>query len=284
MDRDYSATSWGAILAGGVTSAAVTLIVVAFGVGGGLAVISPWEGQGISSTTAHWAAGLFLIAAAMIASTFGGYITGRLRHGWDAVNEDERYFRDTAHGFVTWAFATVLTATALAGAGTHLLGAATAGSIAAVGAASQSSVGDAYVDRLLRPAVQTGDQAQPQPAGDSQAARAELGRIIAPITSRGGAVSDDSKTYAAQVIARRTGLSPADARTRVDQVVSDAKAAADKARSAAMKFALWIAASLLAGAFASSLAAAEGGKLRNSRWYEPRGTAPYTSTTANVRS
>ena len=31
---------------------------------------------------------------------------------------------------------------------------------------------------------------------------------------------------------------------------------------------MWLAASLLAGAFAAMLGAAEGGKLRNARWYE----------------
>ena len=115
MDRyDFNSTvSWGAILAGAFTAAAVTLIVVAFGVGAGLAVVSPWSGEGISATTASWAAGLFLVVVAMIASTFGGYITGRLRPGWEDVNVDERFFRDTAHGFVAWAFATVLTATCL---------------------------------------------------------------------------------------------------------------------------------------------------------------------------
>ena len=108
MDRyDFNSTvSWGAILAGGFTAAAVTLIVVAFGVGAGLSVVSPWSGEGISATTASWAAGLFLVVVAMIASTFGGYITGRLRPGWDDVNVHERFFRDTAHGFVAWAFAT----------------------------------------------------------------------------------------------------------------------------------------------------------------------------------
>jgi hypothetical protein len=135
MDRyDFNSTvSWSAILAGAFTAAAVTLIVVAFGVGAGLAVVSPWSGEGISGTTASWAAGLFLVAVAMIASTFGGYITGRLRPGWDDVNLHERFFRDTAHGFVAWAFATVLTVTVLAGAGTHLLTAASAGAIPAAG-------------------------------------------------------------------------------------------------------------------------------------------------------
>ena len=119
MDRyDFNSTvSWGAILAGAFTAAAVTPIVVAFGVGAGLAVVSPWSGEGISATTASWAAVLFLVIVAMIASTFGGYITGRLRPGWDDVNVHERFFRDTAHGFVAWAFATILTVTVLAGAG-----------------------------------------------------------------------------------------------------------------------------------------------------------------------
>ena len=154
MDRyDFNSTvSWGAILAGGFTAAAVTLIVVAFGVGAGLSVVSPWSGEGISATTASWAAGLFLVVVAMIASTFGGYITGRLRPGWDDVNVHERFFRDTAHGFVAWAFATVLTVTVLAGAGTHLLAAASAGAIPAAGAGAAqaaNSGGDIYVDRLL---------------------------------------------------------------------------------------------------------------------------------------
>jgi len=156
MERDgfystVSSISWGAILAGGFTAAAVTLIVVAFGVGAGLSVVSPWEGEGISATTASWSAGLFLVVVAMISSTFGGYITGRLRPGWDDVNVDERFFRDTAHGFVAWAFATVLTVTLLAGAGTHLLAAASAGAIPAAGAgaaqaASSGSSGDIYVE------------------------------------------------------------------------------------------------------------------------------------------
>src|SRR6478735_10103005 len=67
-----SPVSWGAILAGAFTAAAVSLIVVAFGVGVGLSVVSPWTGEGISATTASWSASLFLVAVAMVASTFGG--------------------------------------------------------------------------------------------------------------------------------------------------------------------------------------------------------------------
>ena len=268
MDRyDFNSTvSWGAILAGGFTAAAVSLIVIAFGVGVGLSVVSPWNGEGISATTASWSAGLFLVVVAMIASTFGGYITGRLRHSWEDVHIHERFFRDTAHGFVAWAFATVLTATVLAGAGTHLLAGASAGAIPAAGAGAvqaANSSGDIYVDRLLRVGPQT-DGRTTGPSTDQATARAELLRIIAPTTLKGGDVSAEDRTYAARVIAARTGIPQAEAEQRINQTIAQAKDAADKARRAAAKFSIWIAISLLAGSFAASLAAAEGGKLRNS--------------------
>ena len=285
MDRyDVNSTvSWGAILAGGFTAAAVTLIVVAFGVGAGLSAISPWEGQGISATTASWSAGIFLVVVAMIAATFGGYITGRLRPAWDDVNVHERFFRDTAHGFVAWAFATILTATILTGAGTHLLAAASTGAIPAAGAGAaqaaggnNGSSGDIYVDRLLRTGPQT-DGRTTGPASDQASTRAELLRIITPATIKGGDVSPDDRSYAARLIAARTGLSQADAEQRVSQTITQARDAADKARRAAAKFSLWIAISLLAGAFSGSLAAAEGGKLRNEHWYEDSPTRAATA-------
>lgn len=289
MDRDafnstVSSVSWGAILAGGFTAAAVSLIVVAFGVGAGLSVVSPWEGEGISATTASWSAGLFLVVVAMIAATFGGYITGRLRPGWDDVNVHERFFRDTAHGFVAWAFATVLTVTVLAGAGTHLLAAASAGAIPAAGAGAAQAAGnsgDIYADRLLRAGPQSGGGAA-GPSTDQAAARAELVRIIAPATRKGGDVSPDDRAYAARVIAARTGLSQAEAEQRVNQTITQAKETTDRARRAAAKFSLWIAISLLAGAFSGSLAAAEGGKLRNEHWYEDASTR--TETVVVTRS
>jgi hypothetical protein len=64
----------------------------------------------------------------------------------------------------------------------------------------------------------------------------------------------------------RAGLSQADAERRVNEVVADAKAAADKARKAAMQVSLWLTASMLLGVFAASLAAVEGGQLRDGAW------------------
>jgi hypothetical protein len=198
MDRYLfnSTASWGAIIAGGFVAAAVTLIVAAFGVGAGLAVVFPWSGEGVSATTAGWAAGLFLVVIAMLASTIGGYITGRLRHDWEDVHEDERFFRDTAHGFVTWAFATVMTASVLqepartASAGAIPTGAAGASQVVA-------NTGDIYVDRLLRAETSTSGQTG-NSSGDQTATRAELLRLIAPVTRRGGDVTTEDRAYAAR--------------------------------------------------------------------------------------
>jgi hypothetical protein len=81
--------------------------------------------------------------------------------------------------------------------------------------------------------------------------------------ARGGQVADADRAYAAQIVAARTGLSPEDARRRVDETIAQAKEAADKARKAAMKLALWSAVAMLAGALVAALAAAEGGRIRN---------------------
>lgn len=52
-------------------------------------------------------------------------------------------------------------------------------------------------------------------------------------------------------------------KSKISDVINQAKAAADEARKAAARFSLWLAASMLLGAFAASLAATEGGQLRD---------------------
>jgi hypothetical protein len=65
-----------------------------------LSVVSPWAGAGVSATTFKIGIGLYLIVIAMLSSSIGGYIAGRLRTRRIGVHSDEVYFRDTAHGFV----------------------------------------------------------------------------------------------------------------------------------------------------------------------------------------
>jgi hypothetical protein len=75
----------------------------------------------------------------------------------------------------------------------------------------------------------------------------------------------DDRTYMAQLVTAYTGLKPPQADRRVSDVTSMMHQAVDNARKTARNLALWLSASLLFGAFAASLAALEGGGLRDGR-------------------
>jgi predicted permease len=48
-----------------------------------------------------------------LSAGFGGYLAGRLRAKWIGPRTDEVLFRDTAHGLLAWALATVIVAALL---------------------------------------------------------------------------------------------------------------------------------------------------------------------------
>ncbi len=265
IDDAHSTVSWRAVLAGAIASLAITLILLAFGVGVGFSVVSPWANAGVSATTFTLAAGIYLIVVAMLSSTIGGYIAGRMRSQWRTVHEHERYFRDTAHGFLVWALATIVSAAVLGGATTNLLSGVSAGLVPAASSAAQASPNAVTIDNLLR--TDSSAATPPNSGSDINATRGEIARILGPGLRKGGDVSPAERTYLAKVVSIRTGLSQGDAQQRVEQVLTQAKATADQARKSAAKFSLWLAASMLAGALAAALAAVEGGNLRNREWY-----------------
>ena len=251
--EESPAVSWAAIAAGAIAAAALTLVLLAFGAGMGFSAVSPWGNSGVSASTFQIGTGLYLIVVAMLASTIGGYIAGRLRTKWVDVHTHEVFFRDTAHGFLAWGFATVVSAAFLAAAASNIAGCAHRRDL------HRQSGGpvDYYVDALLR----SNPTASPNTT-DLEATRREIARILTT-GLRGGDVPAPDRTYVAQVVAARTGLSQADADKRVSDVINQAKTALDNARKAAAKLSLWLTASLLIGAFAASLAATEGGYVRD---------------------
>jgi hypothetical protein len=253
-----SAVSWGAILAGGVAAAAVTLILLAFGAGVGFSAVSPWSGAA-ATTTFHIATGLYFVVTAMIASAIGGYLAGRLRRAWSGAHTREVFFRDTAHGFLAWGFATLLSAAVLSSAAAAVVGSASGANLRS-GAQSPGLL-EGYADALL-----LGDPSAISNPAEANAARAEVVRIFAASMQDGGTVGTLERTYLAQLVAARTGLSRAQAEERVSAAVGRARDALDAARRAAAKLALWLTASLLVGAFSAALAAIEGGGLRDGTW------------------
>jgi hypothetical protein len=260
--------SWAAVAAGAIASCALTLVLLALGAGLGFSVVSPWSTSGVSATTFEIGTGLYFIVMAMISSAVGGYLAGRLRNGWIGVQSSEVLFRDTAHGFLAWALASVLGAVLLASPATSLLRGATSGAMqAASSAAATSGPMDGYVDALLRP-VSPGAPANPSAQGiaNSGAVRAELTRLLTTDFRNGAEPSAADHSYIAQVVAARTGLSPADADKRVNDVITSVKTDLDQTRKAAEHLAIWLTLSLFIGAFSAALAATEGGGLRDGTW------------------
>jgi hypothetical protein len=285
-----SAVSWAAIAAGAVAAAALALLLIAFGAGLGLSAISPWSDTGVSASTFKIGTGIYLVIVAVMSSAVGGYLAARLRTKWVGVHSHEVFFRDTAHGFIAWALATLISASALSSATSYLANGTAAG---LVGAASQSArsanPAEISVDKLFR--TDPGAAAQPEPGAaasspdsanantaapnantaapanrNSNQGRAEVLRLLTASFRDNQALSAGDNTYVTQVVAARTGMSQADAAKRVNDVISEAKTAADNARRGAAKLSFWLTAAMLFGAFAASLAAVEGGSLRDGTW------------------
>jgi hypothetical protein len=260
--EESSAISWAAVAAGAVAAAALTLVLLAFGAGMGFSVVSPWGNSGVSASTFEIGTGLYLIVVAMLSSTIGGYVAGRLRTKWAGVHAHEVFFRDTAHGFLTWGLATVLGAAVLTAAAGSFAGGASSGLASAAGVSASQSAGsggpvDYYVDALLRSTPTANLNTT-----DLAATRREIARILTT-GLREGDISASDRAYVAQVVSARTGLGQTDAEKRVSDVIEQAKTALDNARKAAAKLSLWLTASLLIGAFSASLAATEGGYVRD---------------------
>lgn len=108
-----SAVSWCAVFAGAVASAALSLILLFLGTGFGLTLVSPWSSEGISAGGFGISSILGITVISLLASAMGGYLAGRLRTRWTNTPKDEVFFRDTAHGFLSWSVATLGTAALL---------------------------------------------------------------------------------------------------------------------------------------------------------------------------
>ncbi len=291
-DANVSGVSWGAIFAGAAAAAALSLILLMLGIGLGLSSVSPWKQDGVSAAAFGVSTIAWITITQLVASGMGGYLAGRLRTKWAAVHTDEVYFRDTAHGFLAWAIASLTTAAlltsvigsivsggvqagaAVAGGAATTAVAATAGGAAAVGTdmAKSDDAGPMgyFVDSLFRRDL-TAAPANSAPTTAFPAA--EVSRIFMT-TVRTGAMAADDVRYIGQIVAQRTGLTQQEAEKRVTdtyvrmqtklrEAETAAREAADKARNASAYAALWLFISLLIGAFVASLGATYGGRSRD---------------------
>jgi hypothetical protein len=260
-EANSSGVSWAAVIGGGFVTAALSLILLALGTGLGLSSVSPWSNVGVSASTIGTAAILWLIFMQIISSSMGGYLAGRLRTKWANIHTDEVYFRDTAHGFLAWAVALVITAAFLAAAAASMVGATASSAAGGTGRATgvqaegrEFDPNEYFIDTLFR-------SESAKPDSNTTSVRGEAGRIFANALRQGDISAD--KSYLAQLVAARTGLSQADAEKRVSDVFARAQQTADTARKTVAHSLLWAFLALLIGAFCASFAATIGGRQRD---------------------
>jgi hypothetical protein len=266
--------SWGAIIAGAVCGAAISLVLFAFGSAIGLTAVSPWPHLGLSPVVLAVIAALWVAIVQVVGFGAAGYVAGRVRNSWRSVTPHEQRFRDGMHGFIAWALALLMgSAFAVSAAGGLLRGGVQAAApIAAASMASRQTPaavtpGDYGVDYLLRQVP--GATATPATTVNIGELRPALVRIFADNLSA-GSLPPRERTYLASLVSAQTGLAQADAEKRVDEAFAEAKSAetkarlaADKARKATALAAFLAAATLAIGCAAACAAAGVGGRHRD---------------------
>ena len=255
-EANKSGVSWPAVWAGGFVTAALSLILLALGTGLGFASVSIWSGSRASASKVGAAAILWFIIIQFISASMGGYLAGRLRTKWTGIHSDEVYFRDTAHGFLAWSVALVVTAAFLTSAATAFIGSSVDPTRSGAPASHSDPTPNAYyIDSLFRP-----DGSKPE--SEVGPASREAATIFAFALQRGELHPGD-KSYLDQMVMAKTGASQADADKRVSDSFANAQTAAEAARKAVAHTLLWTFVALLIGAFCASFAGTIGGRQRD---------------------
>ncbi len=277
-----SGVSWDAIFAGAAGAAALSLILLVLGMGLGFSSVSPWPNQGASAPTMGLSTILWITFTQLAASGIGGYLAGRLRTKWEVAHTGEAYFRDTTHGLLAWAVATLMMVALLTTTISSIVnkGGQAGASIVVAGAAIAKkhtpSLGDGmdyFIDSLFRKDMSVStSSASAQPTGSEASVTPSTSEVIRIFSNaiQTNALPPEDRRYVAQLVAQRTGIAQADAEKRVTTIfdkVQEAEAtareSADKLRKASSYTALWLSVALLSGAFFASFSAAYGGRRRD---------------------
>ena len=253
-EASASGVSWAAVVAGAFVTAALSLILLALGAGAGLSSLSPWTNSGAPASAVKLGALIWIALTEIISAGIGGYLAGRLRTKWTGVHTDEVYFRDTAHGFLVWAVALVISGALLTTASSAMVGAAARNQNEPQADDTRLNPNDYFVNTLFR-------SSQPLPANESSA-RTQAAVIFAHALAQ-GALTDDDKNYVADQVAAATGINRADAEQRVTDTFQRDQQAADAARKAVAHALYWLFVASLIGAFSASFAALLGGRQRD---------------------
>ncbi len=257
-DRAY--VDWGAIIAGTVVAMAISTIFLAFGSAVGLSLTSINPTDRASFTAVLAAVALWLMWVQLSGLIGGAYVTGRLRKRIGDAKAHEVSMRDGMHGLIMWGLSVVIGALLAAWITSHsVVGLSSVGATAAAAAATQA---DYEIERLIRnPSADATQQNSSQQTAAQSVGAADISKIL--MRSADFTVDESDKVYVSKIIAARTGLPEAEARSKLDESLTVLSEQAERARRMAIFAAFLGAATLLVGALASWWAATTGGSHRD---------------------
>ena len=243
---------WGSIIAGALAATALAFVLNSFALALGLSVSSAAPTWRETSFVLVFLSGLYLILVAIASYAFGAYLAARMRVPL-AINSDTAEFQDGVHGLIIWAIATLLTGIVALGTLQLIPRASAPTSVAG------ESIIAFDLDHLFRGSERRNDN-------DLTYDRSQAARILFTTSSHSGMDSSD-RAYLARLVATDTGIAPADAERRVEEVSARAKEDIHRARASGVILAFMAGAAALLGAATAWMAARTGGHHRDG--YEP---------------
>lgn len=193
--------NWGPTFGGGLTTAAVSFVLITFATAVGLAVSSASPTWRDTSVGLVVLSGAWVVLTAIGSFALGGYIAGRARSTWRG-SPDEIHFRDGLHGLVVWAIAVILGVGLAWASATTIAQSTSKSNVAAPSTTTSTSVAEPSfltfeLDRLFW-------SANRQQTNNPEV-RAEAGRILETGSGRRDLAKDDHDRLV-QLVSAQTGL------------------------------------------------------------------------------
>jgi hypothetical protein len=249
--------AWGAIFAGVAIALVTQIILNMIGLGIGVSTLNPTTGDNPSATSLSIGAGVWFVAAGVIASFAGGYAAGRL-------SGKPKESSAAWHGLTAWAATTLvvfylLTTTmgAVIGGAYSTVTSAMGGVGKALGATAQTAV-QAAAPQMAKSADPFGTiegQIRGAAGGADPAALrdAAVASLRAALTGD-PAQAEQARAKAADAIAKLQNISPEQAKQQVQQYEQQYRQAVDQAKAQATEAADVAAKAVSRGALFGSLA------------------------------
>jgi hypothetical protein len=272
-----SRISWGAVIAGAVIALAVGATLNMLGAGIGATMVDAAARDTPDASSFGIAGGIWLLVSNLIALGVGAYAAARLSGTADGAD-------GSLHGIAVWATTTLVSAallgnllagiasTAASGAADMLGGAAQGvGSVAsAAGNQAAERTDNATLQSVTQSAISRGQEALTAPTGDPaqmtpDQRKAQIGSLVGRRVTNGALPQADADRLTA-LVAAEAGISPEEARSRIQQVEQQAqqtvreaeekaRQAADAAAKAAATGAFWAFGAMLLGAITAVIGA-----------------------------